>query len=116
MPLFPLIVKHNGVIVNTCGWVEKQGYDILVESLKAFDIDVILVLDDDRLFSNLSAAFETPANAPSPIVVRKLNKSGGVVTRSREVRTSTRLAKIKHYFYGSFSLFFFYMESRMHIH
>lgn len=30
--------RGSGFIVNTCGWVEKEGYDLLLEAIRAFKV------------------------------------------------------------------------------
>jgi hypothetical protein len=73
--------EGSGVIVNTMGWVDGEGYRLLVHSAKALRVNVVLVLGQDRLHSELDRDL-----AGSGVDVVKLAKSGGVVTRQREFR------------------------------
>ncbi|ELU18019.1 hypothetical protein CAPTEDRAFT_222774 [Capitella teleta] len=84
----------SGAIINTCGWVRGGGYQAIVHAATAFEVDVILVMDQERLHSELSK------DMPNFVKVVLLPKSGGVVERSKIVRRDARDARIKEYFYG----------------
>jgi polyribonucleotide 5'-hydroxyl-kinase len=71
----------SGVIINTMGWVEGEGYRLLVEAAKALGVNVVLVLGQDRLHAELDRDL-----AGRGVDVVKLAKSGGVVTRQRDFR------------------------------
>jgi polyribonucleotide 5'-hydroxyl-kinase len=83
--------KRGGIIVNTCGWVDGAGYGLIVHTIKAFKIDTVLVIGDDRLTAKLSKDVSG---------VQKVPKSAGVVQRSTNYRKTTRISKIREYFYG----------------
>eukprot|EP01080_Neovahlkampfia_damariscottae_P007734 gene7734-12204_t len=78
---------------NTCGWIEKGGYDVLCHTAKSFSVDQIFVIDNDLLAAKLSKDFPK-------IKVEKIIKSGGVISRNKTFRKSTRMGKIREYFYG----------------
>lgn len=84
----------SGVVINTCGWVHGAGYQCLVHAASVFEIDVLIVLDQERLHSQLVK------NMPDFVKVVLLPKSGGVVERSKNVRAERRDNKIREYFYG----------------
>lgn len=84
----------SGIIINTCGWVKGPGYQLLLNSAKAFEVNVILVLDQERLFN------EILRDVDSSINVVFLPKSGGVVERSPQARAESRDNRIREYFYG----------------
>eukprot|EP01121_Diplochlamys_sp_Union-15-3_P006847 TRINITY_DN1738_c0_g1_i1.p1 TRINITY_DN1738_c0_g1~~TRINITY_DN1738_c0_g1_i1.p1 ORF type:complete len:348 (-),score=55.36 TRINITY_DN1738_c0_g1_i1:304-1347(-) len=86
-----------GLVINTCGWVDGLGYQLLLDSIEQFKVDIILVIDHERLFSDLNV--ELKQKKPGTSVV-KLKKSGGVVTRDSTHRRRSRMNKIRHYFYG----------------
>lgn len=65
-------VKSSGVIINTIGWVKARGYQHLTHVVQAFKVDIILVLDQERLFNELVR------DMPSFVKVALLPKSGGV--------------------------------------
>jgi polyribonucleotide 5'-hydroxyl-kinase len=76
--------KSSGIIVNTCGWIDGAGYDVIVQIIKEFHIDVVLVMNNDKLYSTLMSSsneiFSSLPNNSKPVVV-KLPSSGGVVHR-----------------------------------
>lgn len=86
---------HSGWIINTCGWIDGLGYQILLDTISVFKPDIILVLGHDRLYNDIKKDLRD-----ENITISKLPKSGGVVTRDSSWRRKTRNAKIKEYFYG----------------
>ncbi|CAG2056979.1 unnamed protein product [Timema podura] len=66
----------SGVIINTCGWVKGEGYKQLTHIAQAFEIDLIVVLDQERLYNEL------------------------VVERSQGTRAEGRDGRVREYFYG----------------
>lgn len=64
--------RHSGVIINTCGWIKGEGYKQLLNSGKAFEVDVILVLDQERLYNELVR------DMPNYVKIVFIQKSGGV--------------------------------------
>ncbi|KAK2158978.1 hypothetical protein LSH36_161g16015 [Paralvinella palmiformis] len=84
----------GGVVINTCGWVRGDGYRSIVHAAGAFEVDVVIVLDQERLHSELVR------DMPDFVKVVLLPKSGGVVERSQKGRMESRDSKIREYFYG----------------
>ncbi|XP_013170540.1 PREDICTED: protein CLP1 homolog isoform X2 [Papilio xuthus] len=84
----------SGVIINTCGWIKGAGYKVLTHAAQAFEVDVILVLDNERLYNELKR------DMPKFVKVVYLPKSGGVAERSPAQRAEGRDARIREYFYG----------------
>ena len=87
----------GGILINTSGWVEGAGYDMLLHQAAELRVDVIVVIGEDRLHSQLSAHAAQLASQPNVI---KLAKSGGVITRSIQMRQQARNQRIQEYFYG----------------
>lgn len=86
-------VAASGVVINTCGWVKGDGYRSLTHVAQSFEVDIIIVLDQERLYNELVQ--DIPF-----IKVVFLPKSGGVVERTRAMRISARDDRIREYFYG----------------
>ena len=93
--------RASGVVVNTCGWVDGSGYELLCHAIRVFCVDVVLVLGQDRLHADLSRDFAGPVEAAgaadgqaaasgasaagagpglagNPVSIVKLQRSGGV--------------------------------------
>lgn len=87
--------KSSGMVINTCGWIKGGGYKHILHAAKAFKVDAIFVLDQERLYNELLR--DLPQ---SKLQVVFLQKSGGVVERSKNVRAETRDQRIREYFYG----------------
>mmetsp|Transcript_20896 Transcript_20896/g.52933 ORF Transcript_20896/g.52933 Transcript_20896/m.52933 type:complete len:199 (+) Transcript_20896:120-716(+) len=81
------------MIINTCGWVDQGGYELLQHSIRTFRADIILVLGNERLYSDLRQSFGS-------LRVVNMPKSGGVVPRSPAFRRNNRVRKMREYFYG----------------
>eukprot|EP00249_Psilotum_nudum_P015885 c25571_g1_i1 orf=629-1477(+) len=88
--------RISGMLINTMGWVEGLGYELLLHVIEAFNADSILVLGQEKLYHMLSDMFRSK----SGIDILKLHKSGGVVARSPKYRQQMRNSRIKEYFYG----------------
>ncbi|KAL7070019.1 hypothetical protein ACQ4LE_011159 [Meloidogyne hapla] len=91
----------SGYIVNTCGWVKGDGYACIVNAAEAFEPDVVIVLDHERLY------IELQQDLPSYLKILHLPKSGGVESRPPEMRIAYRRKAIHRYFYGTKSSPFF---------
>ncbi|VDM59827.1 unnamed protein product [Angiostrongylus costaricensis] len=83
----------GGLVINTCGWVTGEGRRSL-KFVEAFEVDVVIVLDHERLFNELQR------DLPTFVKILHQPKSGGVETRSRQSRLAARSASIHRYFYG----------------
>ena len=84
----------SGLIINTSGWVDGDGFQSLLRMCSAFSVDCVLVLAHDRLFADLRAAL------PRTVAVAKLARSGGVVQREPAHKRRARNKKVHEYFYG----------------
>ena len=89
--------RAGGLIVNTSGWVEGAVYDLLLQQATELRADVLIVLGDDRLHSQLLG--HAAASPLRPTVV-KLTKSGGVVSKSPQTRGRAQKERIDEYMYG----------------
>jgi len=85
----------SGVVINTCGWIRGEGYNQIKHIAQAFEVDVIIVLDQERVYNDLVR------DMPKFVKVVWQPKSGGVVSRNQEQRAESRDARVKQYFYGS---------------
>lgn len=85
-----------GLVFNTMGWVEDLGLELLRHAIAAARADVVLVVGDERLYSRLAGEL----GGGGGVSVVKLPRSGGVVTRPRELRAAARKARVDEYFYG----------------
>ncbi|WCJ42457.1 hypothetical protein M5689_023265 [Euphorbia peplus] len=88
--------RAAGMVINTMGWIEGVGYELLLHAIDTFSANVVLVLGQEKLFSMLRDVLK---NKPNVDVV-KLQKSGGVVSRTSKARQKTRGIRIREYFYG----------------
>ncbi|KAJ7384175.1 Cleavage polyadenylation factor subunit clp1 [Desmophyllum pertusum] len=64
--------RASGCVINTCGWVTGTGYRILVHAAEAFEVNVIVVLDQERVYNDLKKQFG------NKVKVVHLPKSGGL--------------------------------------
>ena len=87
--------RASGILVNTCGWTDGDGYELLLHAIRAFKIDVVLVIDHERLFNDIKTA-----PFAQKVECIKLRKSGGVLPRDPETRRADRQRAVREYFYG----------------
>jgi polyribonucleotide 5'-hydroxyl-kinase len=80
---------------KTGGWIIGQGYRIILHIAKCFKVDVILAIDQEKLYNELVR------DQPEFVKVLFTPKSGGVVSKSYEHRRENRDKRIREYFYGS---------------
>ncbi|KAL3844252.1 hypothetical protein ACJIZ3_001655 [Penstemon smallii] len=88
--------RAAGMVINTMGWTEGVGYELLLHAIDTFNASVVLVLGQEKLWSMLKDVLKNKGN----VDVVKLQKSGGVVSRNAKVRQKSRAYKIREYFYG----------------
>lgn len=86
--------EASGVVINTCGWIRGDGYTQIKHVAQAFEVDIIIVLDQERLYNDLVR------DMPNFVKVVWQPKSGGVVCRNSEQRSDSRDLRVKQYFYG----------------
>ncbi|GMP28981.1 hypothetical protein CsSME_00004290 [Camellia sinensis var. sinensis] len=84
------------MVINTMGWIEGVGYELLLHAIDAFNAIVVLVLGQEKLCSMLKDVLKSKPN----VDVVKLQKSDGVVSRNAKVRQKARSYRIREYFYG----------------
>ena len=117
--------RHSGCIVNTMGWIEGLGLELILHAVKSLEIDTVLCLGQERLFQTLSKQFAKDAalaqqqqqknkknkkktsssdddgkKVEAAVEILSLKKSGGVVERTTEFRRKTRDDRFREYFYG----------------
>ncbi|MCJ1252325.1 Cleavage polyadenylation factor subunit clp1 [Lignoscripta atroalba] len=95
--------KATGCIVDTPGIFSqgKGGYELIQHTVAEFQIDVLLVLGSERLYSDMARRFSNRStNTEDSISVIKLEKSGGCVDRDISYLTQYRQAQIREYFFG----------------
>lgn len=93
--------RSSGIVVNTNGWIQDEGYQLLLHTVQALSIDIVLVMGHDRLYSMMKQALVSNAGpGVSPIKVIKVPRSGGVVSRGKDFLRQHRSRSIKRYFYG----------------
>ena len=51
-------VQAAGLIINTMGFIEGLGYELLLHAITAFRADVVLVLWQERLYNQLRTHFK----------------------------------------------------------
>ncbi|XP_057541003.1 protein CLP1 homolog isoform X1 [Amaranthus tricolor] len=88
--------RAAGMVINTMGWIEGVGYELLLHAIDAFNADVVLVSGQEKLCSMLKDVLKSKPK----VDVVKLQKSGGVVSRTPKYRQKSRSYKIREYFYG----------------
>lgn len=89
-------INASGIIINTCGWVDKQGYESLTKAAEEFEVDTVVIIEHERLYHSLKK------DLPSLVTVHKVSKSSGIEPRTRDMRAAARTNAIHNYFYGDY--------------
>ena len=63
------------MVVNTMGWVDGLGYELLLHAVAALRADVVLVVGQDRLYSQLSSELRCVLRWHRPASVQTLLSS-----------------------------------------
>eukprot|EP00877_Chromochloris_zofingiensis_P009318 jgi/Chrzof1/463/Cz01g16220.t1 len=94
-------VAAAGMVINAFGWFEGLGHELLLYAIQSMKVDVVVVMEQDRLYSQLSSQTKSwQGSMGRSVEVVKLNKSGGVVDRDTEARKTARVSRVHEYFYG----------------
>lgn len=88
-------VRSSGCIIDTCGLADDVGFKLHMHTIKALDVDVVMVVGHERLYSDL-----VRANKDSKVTILRLAKSGGVVNRDPVYMRHLQMKRIREYFYG----------------
>ncbi|KAI8319692.1 putative cleavage/polyadenylation factor ia subunit clp1p [Martensiomyces pterosporus] len=87
----------SGLVADTRGWSADAGkyYEIIENAIKKLDINVLLVVGSERMYSVLAN------KSQDGVTVVKLARSGGVVDREPAFRRQCNSRIIRQYFYGT---------------
>jgi polyribonucleotide 5'-hydroxyl-kinase len=89
------LTNVSGTIINTCGWIKAEGYAMQIKAAENFEVDVIVVIDNERLFVDLQR------DLPAFVKITHLPKSTATEERSRDNRIQSRQSAIVKHFYGT---------------
>jgi len=90
-----------GVVISTAGSVDNVGLDLLLAQITELAPDMLVVMGDDRLTSQLAKSAEVAGSPSPPPTVVKVPKSGGVISRSPESREAAMGQRWWQYFSGA---------------
>ncbi len=94
-------ISSSGVVINTFGFErDKGGYKQLKQIAKSFEVDVIIVLDQERLKIDFEEDIKRRDLPQCVKIVLAEKSTSGVVSRTQEQKTVARETQIKQYFYG----------------
>ncbi len=96
------LARSSGIIVNTNGWIQDDGFKLLLHAAEALEISVILIMGHDRLYSMMTNHYSKQPDVVEIPKVLKLPRSGGVVSRPEPFLRNVRSRSVKRYFYGDF--------------
>ena len=86
---------YSGVIINSSSWTEDNDYKLLVNACKAFQANMVIVVDSEVLAVDLQKDLEaatTVLNVPKTVDIHK---------SSTNEHLEMRYARIGEYFYGT---------------
>ncbi|CAN6599523.1 mRNA cleavage and polyadenylation factor Clp1p [Trichomonascus vanleenenianus] len=96
-------VRGSGIVIDTPGTglidEKEQGYSTISSIVADFDVNVIVVVGQERLYSEMSKKFSK--STKRAVTVLKVPKSGGAVDRTAAYLRQLQSRSIQEYFYGS---------------
>ncbi|KAL8940926.1 MAG: hypothetical protein Q9211_002045 [Gyalolechia sp. 1 TL-2023] len=95
--------RVSGCLIDTPGAISrgKGGYEIVQHIVSEFQVNVLVVVGSERLYSDMLRRFNGQRmGANEPTIVVKLDTSGGVVNRDDEYMRRFRQAQVREYFFG----------------
>jgi polyribonucleotide 5'-hydroxyl-kinase len=90
------VAGASGLVINTMGWIDAGGYDIILDAIRAFRADVVLVLGNDRVFARLTEdvrSLRFPL-APAPAAVASGGGGGASGGETGEASGAARDASL----------------------
>jgi len=90
--------RPGGAIIDTCSWNKGDYYSSILKAAEAFGVNIIVVLDHERMFSDLTK------DLPSYIKIVHAPKSGGAEALTALQEADCRRDTIHRYFYGTKSI------------
>lgn len=105
--------RQSGIYIDTPSALvapenQEYGYKIIQHIVKEFSANVILVVGNEKLYSNVKKLFNAintrnsaTGSSQAQVTIVKVPKSGGVVDRNPEFMVSVQSRLINEYFYGT---------------
>lgn len=98
--------RSSGIYIDTPAALvspqnKQQGYAIIEKIIQEFDINVLLVVGNEKLYSDMKKTYESNNSKIPLTAVVKVPKSGGAVDRDIEFMTALQSSLINEYFYGT---------------
>lgn len=69
--LLTQVVGAAGMLINTMGWVDGLGFELLLHTITAMKANIVLVVGEDRLLTQLQTKYQvcTPTQQAFPVTV-----------------------------------------------
>lgn len=90
-----MFIDSNGIIINTCGWIENLGYEYILKIIKSFRPNYIIAMGKN--IQPFSEQLREDINSDTPITV--LPSSDFIFVRNKTIRQSSRNKKLRDYFW-----------------
>ncbi|KAJ4902663.1 Protein CLP1-like protein 5 [Raphanus sativus] len=90
--------RRSGMVIDTMGWTNGLGYELLLHAIRTFNASVVIVLGQEtKLTNDLNKAFRFKKN----VQILNLERSSGVFPRNSDLRKTLRNNSIQKYFNGA---------------
>lgn len=87
--------RHSGMIIDTWRCEKGEGYKALTIAVSSFHVDVLFVLEDEKLYEQLVAEI------PSTVQIVYVPKQKNVVEKSLVLLDDVQTKRVYQYFYGT---------------
>ena len=62
------VVGAAGMLINTMGWVDGLGFELLLHSITAMKANIVLVVGEDRLLTQLQTKYQVCRQHLNPVL------------------------------------------------
>ncbi|KAL1205429.1 CLP1-like protein 5 [Cardamine amara subsp. amara] len=86
------VSQDSGMVIDTMGWIDGPGYELLLHAIRTFNASVVIVLgQEEKLVNDLKNSFKFKKN----LQILNLEKSSGVFYRNSQFRKTSRNLNIQ---------------------
>ncbi|XP_010451798.1 PREDICTED: protein CLP1 homolog 5-like [Camelina sativa] len=89
--------RASGMVIDTMGFIVRQGYELLLHAIRTFNATVVIVLGQEETLVN---DLKKDLKFKKSLQFVNLEKSAGVFFRGSDFRKTLRNSNIQNYFYG----------------
>lgn len=87
------LAAASGFVINTCGWIEDKGRDLIRHCITASGADVVLVVGDEYLYKALSTSIN-PTSTTTSVATSSSSTTTTTSTTSSSTTSTAKAVKV----------------------